>query len=205
MSHSPEQIILYGGTFDPPHAGHLLCMQEAAATFPRAQLWMIPAYMPPKIPHGIKDPLFSFEARVALCERFVVLHGLGDRVRVSAVEKDLPIPSYSLQMVEYFRAHFPQTACKLLLGSDQFAHFQKWDQPKKIIENAELVVVCRYSGGNELPILEKVATELQARERILFLHNAYCPAQSTWVRKALATGEEIPASWHVLLPEGPLS
>src|SRR2546430_4459271 len=92
------EIALFGGSFDPPHVGHLLAATYVLATEPVGELWLVPVH---QHPFG-KKLAAPFEHRVELCEALIADAGLR-RARVSRVEAELGGEGRTVDLLEHLR------------------------------------------------------------------------------------------------------
>jgi nicotinate-nucleotide adenylyltransferase len=120
---SPRRVALYGGSFDPPHNGHVLLATWvlSRANPPVDALWLLPA-----AGHAFGKPLTPFETRVAMLER--AFSHLGPRVRVEPIEQTLPTPSYTVDTVRALLTQHPHTEFSLIMGSDAYASRERWKE-----------------------------------------------------------------------------
>jgi len=127
---------IFGGTFDPPHNGHLLSAVDAAETLALDVLWFVPnATQPLKGPgHGAP------EHRLEMVRLMV---GGDPRFAVDPLEIQRQGPSYTVDTVAAFAERFPEATRFLLIGADVVPTFEQWRQPERIRELAELVILHR--------------------------------------------------------------
>ena len=149
------EIALFGGSFDPPHVGHLLAAAYVLATEPIDELWFVPVYQ-----HPFAKPLIgSYEHRVALCER---LASYLPRTRVSRAEQESG-HGRTVDLLEWLRQRHPDTRWALVLGSDLDAEKPQWKQFDRVEQLARIVTVRRAGygeGGVTLP--EVSSTQVRA-------------------------------------------
>ncbi len=139
---SPD-LILYGGSFDPPHQGHRQAVESVSSLFPEARFVIIPGRCPAVAGNKLKRPRLSFEERVAMCKLAFNTDRLKSKVSVSLVEATLPLPNYTLNTVKEFKKNFPDKHLALLIGSDQFRVFHRWFKPLELLKESALIVVKR--------------------------------------------------------------
>lgn len=197
----PRRLV-YGGSFDPPHAGHVECVRLAQAKLPKADVIIVPAFAPPDAdkPAGtVKSVSLGYAERVKLC---AIAFGNLDKVEVSKIESELPSPSFTVQTLQALSTG-PAAAkagrLGLLIGEDQLHSFLRWREPQAIIGMATLVVVPRPSGdGNIDSAVALLEKELGCPVPLIKLGRAASPAASHLIRQRLDKGAPVPPGW--LLP-----
>jgi nicotinate-nucleotide adenylyltransferase len=140
---------LFGGTFDPPHFGHLIVAQEAAETLHLDRLLFVVAAVPP---HKVGVNMTAASTRLEMVKAAVAGNPL---LGVSDVELNREGPSYTVDTLRHFRAQYPEAELIFLMGVDQLAEFHEWQEPETVADLAHLVVMGR--GGIDpttLPPLE---------------------------------------------------
>lgn len=128
---------LFGGTFDPPHMGHLVVAQSALNLLSLDRLLFLVAGLPP---HKLDRELSQAGIRAEMTQAAVAGN---PRFGVSEVELDRDGPSYTVDTLRYFRTEYPEAELFFLLGTDQMAEFLDWKEPEEIVELASLVVIGR--------------------------------------------------------------
>jgi len=139
MSEAGAGILgLFGGTFDPPHIGHLRLAIEAREALGLAEVCLIPAGNPP-----LRDaPQGGAEHRLAMVERATAnLPGFRvDATEVQAASR----PSYTIDTLERIRAqHGPRRPLVLLLGADAFSRLEAWQRWRELFDLAHIAVATR--------------------------------------------------------------
>lgn len=141
-------IILYSGTFDPPHLGHLHCIESVAQEFPEATVKVMPTPAPAGASGKHKNPNTSIEHREKMVE--MLLEELSpkfrDQVEMDLSEKELPTPNFSNRTLAFMRNSYPKDRFALLMGMDQFESFSRWYKPEEILAQADLLCVHRGEG-----------------------------------------------------------
>jgi len=187
-------LVLFGGTFDPPHLGHTALAAAARdARAPGAWLVFVPAA---RSPHKPAEPSASDADRVEMLERAV--EGL-PRACVWTDEIDRAAagsPSFWVTTLERARrALGPETPMRFILGADQAAAFRRWREPDRILELAEPVVLLREPIGTADALERALRDAGEADRDRIDAWRARCvetprsPASSTAVREALARGD----------------
>ena len=161
---------IYGGSFDPPHLGHLLPVIDAAEQLGLDGVRFVPAAIQPlKVGRASASPA----DRLAMTERLV--QGIPG-FTVDPAEVDRPGLSYTVDTLAAVAAEFPGAELFLLLGADAFALFDQWRDPDGIRALATIVVMVRGDvaarprEGPGLVVLQSrrvdvSSTELRARVR----------------------------------------
>ena len=120
-----ERIGIFGGSFDPPHIGHIQSAQQAAKALGLDRLLMIPAAAPPH-----KSGCYvSAEHRLSMLR---IACGDDPVLQPSDMELRRSGPSYTYETVEAVRQAYPDAEIFLLMGSDMFLSFLSWKNPERI-------------------------------------------------------------------------
>jgi nicotinate-nucleotide adenylyltransferase len=131
------KLALFGGTFDPPHAGHLAAARWVRDHVGLDRVELVPALMPP---HKPGRPLSSPFHRYAMC----VLATMGEpRLGASFRELARGGTSFAIDTLREARLEHPASRIFFVLGTDQFAEIASWRDPRAIVEEFELIVVGR--------------------------------------------------------------
>lgn len=131
------RIGLFGGTFDPPHLGHLLVAEQAREQAALDFVWFVPA---PRPPHKAGTSVTPFARRAEMLE----LATAGQPAfAVSRVEEHRTGPSYTVDTLTQLRAERPGDDWVLILGADCVPDLPKWHEPRTLVTLAELCVVDR--------------------------------------------------------------
>jgi len=145
-----SKVGLFGGSFNPPHLGHLICAQEAAEQLQLDRVVLIPVHTPTH--RGLPgDP--GPQARLALCEAGV---DGNQRLAVSAVEVERGGTSYSIDTLRSWSEANPDDDLTLIVGNDVAAEFPSWRESAEVLELARLAVVSR-EGESELLLSEELS------------------------------------------------
>jgi nicotinate-nucleotide adenylyltransferase len=160
------RVGLFGGTFDPPHVGHLLVASDACEQLGLDQLVFIPnSVQPLKRGPGSASPADRLEMVRLTCQ--------GDaRFHVDAIEVDRGGLSFTVDTLRVYRDRYPGAALFLLVGEDAARTLPSWREPAAILELAEVVVMTRGEAGEvstnrRLPTrrIDISATEIRDRVR----------------------------------------
>jgi nicotinate-nucleotide adenylyltransferase len=135
--HDVMNIGIFGGTFDPPHLGHLILAEQCRAQAKLDQVWFLPSYVPP---HKTDRVMTRFDHR---CEMVALATTGQPAFRVEPIEKELPPPSYSAETLSELIQRNPQVEFSLILGGDSLNDLSTWYQPARVVRQAKLVAVPR--------------------------------------------------------------
>ena len=185
------RVGLLGGTFNPPHLGHLVLAQEARAQLGLDEVLLVPARHPPHkaVPD---DP--GPERRLEMCE---LATGQDGGVEASRLELDLPAPSYTVATLRELHARRPGDDLTFIVGGDMAASLPEWQAPEEIVSLARLGVVER-SGDVRASIAGRVAAVDGAGERVDYVTMPRLDISSTDIRARVAAGR--PIRWLVPAP-----
>jgi nicotinate-nucleotide adenylyltransferase len=181
---------LLGGTFDPPHYGHLMVAQEAVERLALDFLVFLVAGLPPhKEGEVVSAPGIRLEMTRAAVDG-------NASFQVSDVELRRPGPSYTVDTLRHFREEYPGAELFFVLGADQLAELHEWREPEKVMEMATLVAVERDGVDPSLtPPLRALAVE---SGRLLALPSIRLDLSSSEVRARVREGRSV----QYLVPEG---
>lgn len=129
------RIGLLGGTFDPPHVGHLVVAQDVLESLNLDRLLVVPAARPPH-----REAVLDAGTRMDLVR---LAFGDDPRIEVSDVELRRPGPSWTVDTVEWAHQELAPDVLYLVVGADQLRAFRRWREPDRILELARLAVMTR--------------------------------------------------------------
>jgi nicotinate-nucleotide adenylyltransferase len=183
---------ILGGTFDPPHDGHLSLARAALEELAVDRVWLVPAHLPPHKEGARAGPFHRFAMTALACagQPSLVPH---------PVELQRGGRSFTLHTLEELREE-GEDGFVLLLGADMLADFPSWHKPREILEMAALGAVPR-AGIDMERVLEDLPDWLRERARpagrgskveagsVVLLSHTPPRISSTQVRGMLARGE----------------
>ncbi|WP_100406723.1 nicotinate-nucleotide adenylyltransferase [Bacillus solitudinis] len=132
-----RRIGLFGGTFDPPHVGHMLIAQEAKIHFKLDEIWFIPVQIPP---HKERDLLTSSEERL---EMLRLATRDNPYFHVSTVEVEREGKSYTIDTVKRLKKQFPDDKFFFLIGGDMIDYLPKWEKIEELLSIVTFIGVKR--------------------------------------------------------------
>ncbi len=136
-----ETVVVYGGSFDPPHVSHCLAVSYVLMTNPIDRVLVIPTFK-----HPFDKPLTPFVHRSRMCE---LAFADDPRVTVSTVEEELGGESRTLRTLETLRERHPHWNMRLLMGADLLIESPKWYGFDRIAQIAKPLVVGRVGYAHE--------------------------------------------------------
>ena len=170
---------IFGGSFDPPHVGHLLAAEDAYDRLSLDRIAFVPAATQPLKRAGAAA---SAEHRVAMLR----LLAAGDtRFELSTVEIERSGLSFTVDTLTHYAELYPSAERFLLLGADVLATFAQWRDPKRILQLARPVILER--AGDNPPALP---AGLDASE-ITHLPTRRVDVSSTEIRERVRQGKSI--------------
>lgn len=182
------KVLLYGGTFDPPHNGHMNNLRAALELVQPDRAIVMPAGIPP---HKAASATPG-AVRLAMCRCFTAL---SPAVEVSDWEIRQGGRSYTVHTLEMLRARFPDAALYLSVGSDMLLTFPQWCRWQDILGMATLVVESRRP-GDDGALAAAARTLERYGGRVLFARAESYPCASSDLR----TGKIPRADWGHYLP-----
>ena len=177
------RIGIFGGTFNPPHLGHLICAQEAYLQLQLDQVMLIPARVPPHKPVE-EEP--GAEHRLELC-RLAVQRD--ERFTVSEIEIDRPGPSYTVDTLAELHSRAPDNELFLIVGGDIAAGFAQWHQPERVLSLATLAIAKRR--GTTRRSVNAALDQLKGGERAAFFRMPRIALSSTMIRERVRAKQPI--------------
>ena len=201
------KIGVYGGTFNPPHLGHLTAARSVFELLNLDLLLLIPAGLPPhkELPAGSPTP----EQRLEMTRLAGEQLGLGDKVRTLDIELERGGRSFTSDTLAQLREQYPDSELWLLMGTDMFLTLQTWHEPEKILSLAGVAAFGRTEEDTEELFSAQrdylYRTYPQARIFTLTLPGVI-DVSSTELREKLAKGRGAnllaPAVYGYILREG---
>ena len=183
-SGSLSRVGIFGGTFDPPHIGHLLAVTDAAEALALDRVWFVPNAIQPLKGAGQGSP----HDRLEMVRRLV---GEDVRFSVDSIEIDRAGPSYTVDTLSEFRRRHPDAARFLIVGADVTATFDRWRDPRGIRELAEIVVLQRAGEGGRSEVQEAASRAGNILADARWLETRRIDISSTEIRGRVRAGKSI--------------
>lgn len=130
------QVALLGGSFNPPHVGHLLAAHYVRATQDVDEVWLMPTFV-----HPFRKPTVDFEHRVHMCER--MCQDAAGWMKTSRVESEVGKDGRTVDTLDFLQARHPEHRFSLIIGSDILKDLPHWKDFDRIQRMARVVVLYR--------------------------------------------------------------
>ena len=180
-----EKVILFGGTFDPPHNGHLCLLRTAIAAVQPQRVVIMPTGLPPHKAAG-QTPC---ALRMEMCRCFLPLF---PTAQISDLEILRTGKSFTIDTVRTLQAQMPTAQIYLPMGSDMLLYFRQWAAWEQLMRLVTLVVHCR--ARQDLAPVQALADSLvQQGARVLLVQGEVQEVSSTEIREKVAAGQNIAA------------
>ena len=175
------RVGLLGGTFNPPHLGHLVCAQEALLQVGLDRVLLVPLGV---APHKVVEADPGVAHRVAMCEAAVA----GDeRLGVSRADAERDGPSYT---VDLLRGLGGEDELTFIVGGDMAYSLPTWRDPEGVLALARIAVAER-EGVRRADISERLAGLAGAADRVCFFDMPRIDISSSLIRRRAAAGQPL--------------
>lgn len=171
---------IIGGTFDPPHYGHLVLAENARAQLELDRVLFVPAGQPP---HKPEEPITPAPHRVAMVEAAVADNAAFGLCRVDV---DRPGPHYTVDMLALLTKAYPHASFYFLMGGDSLAELPSWRDPVGIVQGARLAVMRRPGREVDMEALEQEVPGI--RERLTWVNAPHLAISGTDLRQRVREG-----------------
>jgi len=185
------RVGFFGGSFDPPHCGHLAVAKAAAQSFALDTVLLAPTAHQPLKPLGADAPFADRLAMVRLLcagERGLEASEL-EAPRAAAESNATVEPNYTIDTLRRLRSQLqPNDEIFVVVGIDAFLDLERWRDPRGLLAAAQWVVVARPEFPPEQ--LDAMALSAAERARVHLLADVQVPVSATEIRRRLETGED---------------
>jgi nicotinate-nucleotide adenylyltransferase len=173
---------LLGGTFDPPHLGHLILAAEAYHQLGLSRLLWV---LTPVPPHKPGRPISPLEQRIALVQAAI---DADPAFEFSRIDIDRPSPHYALDTVRLLREQQPSAEVIYLMGGDSLHDLPSWHRPQEFLAACDALGVMRRPGYRvDLSALESVLPGITPKVR--FVDTPLLDISSSDIRRRISNGE----------------
>ena len=178
-----QRIGIYGGSFNPPHIGHVQAAKQAYQALSLDKLLLIPDSVAPHkaFPEGSPTPEQRYEM-IRLAAEDV------EGLEISDLELNRPGISYTCETVEALKKEYPGDELVLIMGSDMFLSFESWKEYETLLKTVTLAVLCRGDRGEKEKLLAQKEKLSLKGARVHLLDNEIFEISSTQLRRLLAFG-----------------
>lgn len=179
-----KHVVLFFGTFNPIHIGHLIMAQHVAQLPDVDETWLV---VSPKNPLKEKRSLLADHHRLYMTKIAVENNPL---LRVSDIEFSLPKPSYTAFTLVNLREKFPHYTFSLLMGEDNLHSLHKWKNYEEILRNHQILIYPREKNSIEP---EKVIPDILKvfKDKINFLDLPLLNISATYIRNQIKANKSI--------------
>jgi len=174
---------ILGGTFNPPHLGHLAIARNARDELGLDWVLLMPAHTIAH-KHAAVDP--GAEHRLRMCRLLVEDARDASALSACALEVERGGNTYTVDTLEELHSRHPHARLTLIVGADTARTLPSWREPPRLLALADLAVA-RRTGVSDQAVLQSVPWP----ERVRFLHTPLLEVASSAVRERLARGEHV--------------
>jgi nicotinate-nucleotide adenylyltransferase len=178
-----QRLGILGGTFDPPHYGHMVLAEAGRDQLELDRVLFVPAGQPPHKPQRPVTPGLHRLAMLGL-----VIAGR-EGLDTSRADLDRPGPHYTADLLSILRRAYPEAHLYFLMGGDSLAQFPTWYRPERIVEHAMLAVLRRPGWEADLELLEEQIPDV--RDRIVWLDGPFVEVSGSEIRERVRKGRLI--------------
>jgi nicotinate-nucleotide adenylyltransferase len=176
-----ERVGIFGGTFDPPHIGHLILAAEARQQLDLDFVYFVLAADPP---HKQDRKITPIDHRLQMLELALTNQ---DYFKISRVEIDRPGPHFALDSIKQFQKELPDSDLIYLIGGDSLRDLPTWHQPSKLVARINRIGVMRRPFTDlDLTSLTKKIPELE--KKLEFINTPLLEISSREIRKKVVEG-----------------
>lgn len=173
-------ICLFGGTFDPPHIGHLIIAESILSDLDIDKIIFIPSSIPPH------KPLHSYSSASLRVEMLQISIKGTPAFQISDIELNRPGVSYSVDTIKQIKSQMSLSKEELyfVIGSDSLIEFQTWKNPHEILSLAQVIIAPR-------PSFTKDMVKPEFLEQVQFLDTPQIDISSSMIRKRVREKKSI--------------
>ena len=180
----PNRIGLFGGTFDPPHLGHLILASEAQTQLELNRLLWI---LTPEPPHKQDQLITAIEHRLAMVNLAIADN---PAFELSRIELDRPGPHYTLDTIKLIAEQNPDADIVPIIGSDSLRELPQWHEPQKIVYACHWIGVMRRP--NEETNLDELESQLPGiSSKVHYVDAPLLEIASREIRSRIAIGHSV--------------
>lgn len=181
------KICMYGGTFDPPHIGHIYACKSFLEVYSVDKMYIVPTLIPP---HKSRSSYVDAETRLEMAR--LAFEGISKKVEISNIEIMRQGKSYTADTLKQFK-DMGADQIYLLCGTDMFVTLDKWYNPEYIFEAATIVCI-RRENDMEMTTLIDEKSEIYKKKfgaRVEFIRKDAVEISSTELRNTPSNLQEL--------------
>ena len=173
-------ICLFGGTFDPPHIGHLIIAESILSDLDIDKIIFIPSSIPPH------KPLHSYSSASSRVEMLQISIKGTPAFQISDIELNRPGASYSIDTIKQIKSQMSLSKEELyfVIGGDSLIEFQMWKNPHEILSLAQVIIAPR-------PSFTKDMVKPEFLEQVQFLDTPQIDISSSMIRERVREKKSI--------------
>ena len=172
------RIGIFGGTFNPPHVGHLIVAQHVCERLKLDKIFFVPSYISPHKRKG--------EEKLAAHRSNMVRTAIKNNPLFASSDEELKRKgnSYTVDTLDSFHKRFPGSKLFLIIGADNYSDFHTWRNPRQILELATLVVMNR-------PYTKLLSVKKSIASKTRFVEVPDIDVSSSTIRKLARRGSAV--------------
>ncbi|UOE95622.1 nicotinate-nucleotide adenylyltransferase [Alkalihalobacillus sp. LMS39] len=170
-----KKIGILGGTFDPPHLGHLLIAEEVRSQLALDEIWFMPSYIPP---HKTRDDLSSSVERKTMVELAIKDNGY---FSLSTLEIERKGRSYTIDTMKQLKAKYEDVAFYFIIGGDMIEQLHTWVEIEYLLGLVTFVGLKRPQFDHNTPY----------KNQIIEVDVPQVDISSSLIRQRVSRGESI--------------
>ncbi|MCP4362083.1 MAG: nicotinate (nicotinamide) nucleotide adenylyltransferase [Chloroflexi bacterium] len=178
-----KRIGLLGGTFDPPHIGHLWLAQTAFEQLQLDTVLFLPVGCPP---HKLNQPVSAVSHRLAMVQLAIAAN---PAFQLDTTDLKRPPPHTTVTLLPHIHTAYPKTNLWLLAGSDSLHDLPAWEEPHRLITQCRLAILPRPGVTVNWTELETAVPNIKMT--VDMLTGPTVTLSSTTVRQWAASGKSI--------------
>lgn len=172
-------IGIFSGSFDPIHIGHIILANYIIEFTEIDKIWFL---VSPQSPFKAEKELTNENLRFEMVQQALTDY---EHFQASDIEFSLPKPSYTINTLEAVQEKYPEHQFTLIIGADNWASFEDWKNPERILDRFKLMVYPRL--GSRITIPTKMRNKVEA------LESPIIEISSTFIRESIAEGHNMKA------------
>lgn len=180
-----KKIGIMGGTFDPPHTGHLAMAEHVRTVMALDEIWFVPTG---GVTYKESSRMTPPEVRLAMTR--LAVEGK-PYFSVNPIEAESGSVCYSYQTMESLHEQYPEVVFTFIVGADSLDYMDAWKEPQRLLRCCSVAAVNRTGTGWEQMEEKKRLLEEQFHANISLISMPPVDVSSSWLREQLSRGENV--------------